>query len=97
MRQLYNSRNGLYNNSNEPCVRLERSHDLAQGEPRELLAITHGCHAAIASGAMLSHRKTPFPGKDDSHGVRARVLNTQERVLNTRMGRVAYHGESARF
>jgi len=60
VRQLSDSGNELFDNSNEPYVRLEWSHDLAQGELRELLAITHGCHAALASGVMLSHRKPLF-------------------------------------
>ena len=54
--QLFDTRNELFDNSNEPYVRLERFHDLLHGEPRELLAIKHGCCKDLASGTMLSRR-----------------------------------------
>jgi hypothetical protein len=64
MRQLFDTRNELFDNSNEPYVRFERFHGLVHGEPRELLAIKDGCCKDLASGATLSHRKSPFPSKD---------------------------------
>jgi len=81
--QLSDTRNELCDNSNEPYVRLERFHDLVHGEPRELLAIKHGCCKDLASGAMLSRRKSPFPSKDDSHRIRAWVSYSQKRVSYT--------------
>ena len=39
VRQLHDSGNELYDNSNESYVRLERFHGLVRGELRELLAI----------------------------------------------------------
>jgi hypothetical protein len=58
--QLSDTRNELCDNSNEPYVRLERFHGLVHGEPGELLAIKHGCCKDLASGAMLSRRKSLF-------------------------------------
>ena len=60
MRKLFDTGNELFDNSNEPYVRLERFHGLVHGEPRELLAIKHGCCKDLAAGAMLSRRKSLF-------------------------------------
>ena len=38
VRQLFDTGNELFDNSNEPYARLERFHGLVHGEPRELLA-----------------------------------------------------------
>jgi hypothetical protein len=65
--QLSDTRNELCDNSNEPYVRLERFHDLVRGEPRELLAIKHGCCKDLASGAMLSFRKSLFSPAKATH------------------------------
>jgi len=81
--QLSDTGNELCDNSNEPYVRLERFHGLVHGEPRELLAIKHGCCKDLASGAMLSRRKSSFPSKDDSHRIRAWVSYSQKRVSYT--------------
>jgi len=53
-------------------------HTLVFDHALRRFAIKHGCRKDLASKAMLSHRKSSFLGKDDSHGVRAWVLNTRK-------------------